>query len=294
MKVLVGFLFLTLIGCQSNRYQRDLAGNKMKTPIIIKENQIESGRFYLGCRYDGFNDECHLDTGSSYTSLSWNEKTKNYAVSGQQTRSSASGIESTEDNIILQNFSIGSAKTEDFKVVRYSEEKNQDSRLGMSFLKNFNFTFDFDNEVLIFSKENINLPMFSDSKDQELHLDKHNLMYIELTLGNENYRALWDTGAELSVVNRDLVNRKIEHFNFVMDIPNGVDATGNKIFFKLYKVKNFSINGVSLTGNILAMDFTPLEKKLGKGVQFIFGFNHIRQLNWFFDLSNKNWKSSIK
>ena len=74
-----------------------------------------------------------------------------------------------------------------------------------------------------------------------------------------------------------------------MDIPNGSDATGNSVSFKLYKTESIEIDGIKLSGNVLSMDFRPLRRKVDKEVNVILGFNYIRQLNWMFHLPDMKW-----
>ncbi len=256
----------------------------MKVPLKIQENEIESGKIYISCLFDGIRDNlCHLDTGSTYTSIKWNEKFLNYPVSGSKVCRSASGISVEEEMITLESFRIGEFEKHDFEVVRYCEEKGQESRIGMSLMSNLFLNFNFlEESLLLKTSPNENL-------ENILEIDKRGLFYVNSEIEGSIYKALWDTGAELTVVNPEVIESFSKNFEFVMDIPGGSDATGSNVFFKLYKGKGLKIQGHQLVGNVLSMNFEPLKKKLGVDVDIILGFNHIRQLNWSFDLHTKTW-----
>lgn len=255
-------------------------------PIEVVENEIESGRLYIPCEYDGYKDRCHLDTGSTYTSVQFNMHTANYRVIGKKQRVGAAGLAQSSDLVNIGFFKVGAIQQENLKVVRYSSDKNQESRLGMSFLKNVNLRLDFKEKLLSLTNSSLN------SQNQlDLIIDDKGLLYINTTLGGKSIKALWDTGAELTVASNEFVQSNISHFKFIMDIENGSDAAGNKIFFKLYSAENLIINGHKTKGNFLSMDFKPLRGKIGPDVNMILGFNHIRQLNWEFDLDSMKWNS---
>jgi len=254
----------------------------MSIPIQIQEGDVESGRFYVPCEFDGIQAQFHLDTGSSYTSVSWDRNTAKYPVFGTKTRSSASGREKADQTIRVREFSFGDLKKRDLELVRYSQLENQENRLGLSVLSGSRLSFDFKNNFLATSTWN-------GMSTRPLHRDHHGLFYIETSLDEVLLRTLWDTGAELTVIDPELILKKPKLFNHVMNIDQGTDATGALVQFKLFRCADLKVGGISLEGNILSMDFAPLRRKIGEEVCLILGFNHIRKLNWNFDLNSNLW-----
>lgn len=256
--------------------------DSMDIKFELVDGDVESGRIYLPCNYDGFLDKCHLDTGSTYTSLSWNKKSSEYQVSGFKTRVSAAGKEKKEEKIRLKEFKIGNLVRKDLEVIRYSEKSNQDTRVGIDTFQNSILQFDFKENGISFLSKQID-------SSNPLHKDSLGLFYINISLFSNSEKALWDTGAELTTVDRDLVTKFPEKFKFIMDIDQGSDATGATIAFKLYRCNSIEIAGKKLEGNVLAMDFKPLKAKVGSDVHIILGYNVIRQMNWIMDFKNNTW-----
>ena len=256
----------------------------MKIPLKIQENEIESGKIYIPCEFDHLDDQnCHLDTGSSYTSVTWTPELDKYLVVDSTTRTSASGVSVDDDLIIFRSFGYKSFYVKNFRAVRYSQSRNQESRIGMSLFKDLNLSFNFIDCFLEVSKTR------DDNLSYLLDVADNKLFYIRSKISEQEYVTLWDTGAELTVIDPELINEHKNNFEYIMDIPNGSDATGNSVYFKLYRMKGLDIGGHQLSGNVLVMDFAPLKNKINNEAKIILGFNHIRQLNWSFDLQNKKW-----
>lgn len=138
----------------------------MPIRIHIQKGDIDSGRFYVPCEFDGKKALFHLDPGSSYTSVSWDPVTAKYPVTGAKTRSSASGKEKVDQTIRVQEFRLGNLKKRDLELVRYSAVENQENRLGMSVLSGSSLSFDFEKNVLSTSTSNATL-------NRPLHRDHH-------------------------------------------------------------------------------------------------------------------------
>lgn len=99
----------------------------------------------------------------------------------------------------------------------------------------------------------------------------------------------WDTGAGLSVVDRDFVERNPGGFTFVSDVT-GRDVTGTPISIKLYRMDSLEVNGVLLPeSHVLAMDFAFRGDYFGPDVQMVLGLNHMTVMKWYFDLPARRW-----
>ena len=174
------FLFIFLISFISYANpQKPIKDKLVKLPIRIQENQIESGKFYITCDFDSVKDKnCHLDTGSTYTSVKWSKEIKNYPITGTKIRTSASGIETKEEMITFNSFASGDYSKKEFQVVRYSKDRNQESRIGMSFLMDSILNFKFNENILEVSKSITN----GAKTEHDLYIDSKKLFYIKLNV----------------------------------------------------------------------------------------------------------------
>ena len=112
---------------------------------------------------------------------------------------------------------------------------------------------------------------------------------MKIDLGSDTVDAIWDTGAELSVVDQDLIQKNPNLFQHLQTINNGVDATGHPVKLELYKFNGIQVGEKHLSGTIMSMDFKPIQQKMGSHVKLILGTNLIRMNNWYFDRAEKTW-----
>lgn len=224
-----------------------------------------------------------LDTGANKTYFAYSPDLIRYPVIGQAHTTSAAGITLVEEKMRLPSFRIGDFKKNNFEVIRYKEGVSLKNRLGTDALPN-KLYFDFKNKKIKFdcsSAKSIlknKLIVYNDSQ-----------IGMEVKFGKETVEAVWDTGAELSVIDQDFVSKNSKLFQHLQTITNGLDATGNTVKLDLYNFDGLEVEGKILHGTIMSMDFKLLREKIGKNVKMILGTNLIRNNNWCFDRTNKTW-----
>jgi predicted aspartyl protease len=253
-------------------------------PIQVVEGELGSARFLVRAGMDGREETFQLDTGSSYTSVANSAFTETYEACGSMSRTSASGKSRTEEKIRFASFRIGRRALTPFEAVRYRKEQNQDNRLGMDALACPFLSFDLTNWRLGFADG-----MPPALPRAALASYAGGTFGVQVTLGGKPAEALWDTGAELSVVDRELVSASPAAFEFSQKIHNGLDATGEAVDFDLYHVPVFEMGGRNLPTAIMAMDFAMVREKVGKNIQVILGTNTLRGHRWYFDFAGRTW-----
>lgn len=228
-----------------------------------------------------------LDTGSTYTSvpdLVLKDIPGNHVPISSFSRSSASGVPSVAEKVSVQKFCIGTVNIPNAEIVKYDASKNPIGRLGMNFLASRKLYFDFQTRLM-----HVDNDIYSASSlSNELELYTSNLFGIELEIKGARLKGLWDTGAELSIVNQELIAKYPKNFQYIQDINNGLDATGNKIAFKLYRSQLKILNN-HFDVTVMSMNFYMIHKKISNKLDVILGTNIIRQSSWDFDLQNKKW-----
>lgn len=252
--------------------------------IKVIPGELDSAQFHVLAEFDSEKADFQLDTGATYTSVSNTPFTEKYKVTGHMKRTSASGKVKSEEKITLNTFSLGNIIKKNFEVVRYEAARNQENRLGMNFIGDSKFKMDLKNWLIDFEKTD-----FQILKEHDLDLYIGNTFGFQVKIGQTPIKALWDTGAELSAIDKELINSHPMAFKFIQKIENGTDATGEPIAFDLYEIKNFEIAGHTISGTLMSMDFHMIKEKVGPQIKFILGTNLIRNHIWYFDIPNKKW-----
>ncbi len=253
-----------------------------RVSLKVIEGELGSAQFHVAAEFDGQVEDFHLDTGSTYTSVAYSSFTSTYPVTGSTNRMSAAGREKVEEQITLGHFRLGPITKSQLSVPRYSQERNQINRLGMNVLAE---------ECISFNLKDWYLSMGETPQDNRfpLHTFVGNTFGIDLELSSHPLIGLWDTGAELSVFNRELLSQWPQVFHFVQKIDNGEDATGESVEFDLYECKDINIAGQSFSGTLMAMDFAMIHTKMSADIQVILGTNLLRGMTWSFDFKSKTW-----
>jgi hypothetical protein len=119
----------------------------------------------------------------------------------------------------------------------------------------------------------------------ELPLDRgpRGHRYLPVTLpGGRVVRALWDTGAGITVVDRHLVTSHPELFTPLRSV-SGIDAVGATVPTDVCRVEAYSIAGVPFASHPVAVAGLPEPMEMG------LGHPTLRQAVWSMDLPSGRW-----
>lgn len=255
----------------------------IEVPIQLIEGELGSARFQVAVEIDEKSELLQIDTGCTYTSLQFNTTSSKYAVVGSRERTSASGKPKTSELIEIAKLQIGPVIKSNFRVVRCEHGSSEISRLGMDALMAPDLTFDLKSMKLFMANDG------ASTEKNRLHRYVGGTFGIDIVLGSQTVEALWDTGAELSVINRDFVSAHPGYFEFKQSITNGVDAAGNKVQFDLYYCPVMKIGDSTVSGDVMTMDFGMINAKVAPNIKVILGTNLIRNYIWHFDFTNARW-----
>ncbi len=277
--------FLTLWGTWFLLGVAVTAGTLQGVPLKIAHGQLGSGKPYLTCMLDGVEELCVLDTGSALSLIANPEGFEKYPTIGKVRFRSASGIPLETDQIRIETVQIDALTFPNVKFARVIPSETLESTIGIDLVGKQPFSLRFT------KKPSLNLgesPSRTPLTGIEVY--KNGVFSIPVELNHVQTKALWDTAAELTVVDQVYVSRNPRNFSFIKELNSGYDGTGRSIKIRLFKAKNIRIAG-HLFRNILVgvLDLATVREGTQQDVQAVIGFNLIRKADWYFDLQNRRW-----
>jgi Aspartyl protease len=107
--------------------------------------------------------------------------------------------------------------------------------------------------------------------------------YLPVTLpGGRVVRALWDTGADITVVDRELVTSHPELFT-ALGSASGTDASGTTAVTDVGRMEGYRIADVPFAGHLVAIADLP------EPFEMVLGYPTLRQATWSMDLPSGRW-----
>jgi hypothetical protein len=100
--------------------------------------------------------------------------------------------------------------------------------------------------------------------------------------GGRVVRALWDTGADITVIDRQLLASHPELFT-ALTSANGTDAAGVTMLTDVCRLEAYSIAGVRFAGHAVAVAALP------EPMEMILGYPTLCQAIWSMDLPSGRW-----
>jgi len=95
-------------------------------------------------------------------------------------------------------------------------------------------------------------------------------------------RALWDTGADVTVVDRDLVSSHAELFA-ARGSADGTDSSGTTALTDLCRMEGYRITDVLFASHLVAVADLP------EPMEMVLGYPTLRQAVWSMDLPSGRW-----
>jgi hypothetical protein len=124
---------------------------------------------------------------------------------------------------------------------------------------------------------------------QELFLDKKFHPYVDVRFGGSTARAVWDTGAGMTIVDSAFMN---EHPNLFQagGRSTGTDSTGARLETPMFMMAATSIGDRSFPPQrIAAVDLSHVNSTIEVPMDLILGYSTLRQANWWFDFPRRKW-----
>jgi len=255
-----------------------------KIDLIIKHDDElkDTAEVHVSAIVDGHAIDFVLDTGCSITSLFYDDFSASYNAIEQGQYSGAFGT-SKKDKILVDHISLGSVKKSNLKISRTPKGGNNRNLLGMDFLSENCFELSLSEEKLII-RGDAGVPC-----KNELILDSGKIPFIDISFKGKTAKAVWDTGAGVTVVDKAFVKANRDLFEDA-GTTSGTDSTGTTFETPIYFIKFMEIGGFEFARHrVVPIDLAHLGPKTGRGMDFILGYSTLKLANWVVDFKNKKW-----
>jgi hypothetical protein len=225
-----------------------------------------------------------LDTGAARTSLVVDDYTSSFE-SVEKSASSGVFASSSDDVITVPRLQVGPILRQNFAVVQaFETTPNMRNLIGMDVLKDHRCHFQFnDSRVLIDPDDEIDFPMHPLLMDKKFH------PYVDVQFGGVTAKAVWDTGAGITIVDMNFLQRHPELFERAGE-SSGTDSKGATQVTPMFTVAEPMIGGVMFSRHrVAAVDLSQVNATLEIPMDFILGYSTLRQANWLFDFPRRQW-----
>lgn len=227
-----------------------------------------------------------LDTAAARSGVMYDDYTSQLKSTGMST---SSGLFATgsEDLVTVPNIRVGPISRQDFTLVRAPNHFSGASNLiGMDLLKEWCCHFHFDeNRVSITSNEEPTV----DLAYQELVLDSTFHPYIDVHFDASTAKAVWDTGASLTIADLTLINSEPASFQEAGE-ATGTDSTGAEMRTPMFIVSRMSIdNHVLPPHRVAGVDLSHVNSTIEVRMDMLLGYSTLSKANWLFDFPRKRW-----
>jgi hypothetical protein len=253
--------------------------------LQLARGQFGSGKAYVRCTLDAIDQLCVLDTGSLLSIVADPENFNAYPVEGKIRFQSAAGVPLEGEKVRIGKVKFDRAVFSNVIFARLPPGNKVQSTIGMNLLGHNSFTVNFRDEAAL----HIGRKPMRPPRD-ELEVYPSGMFTIPVRLGANTGKAVWDTGAELTAVNRAYVADHPEDFTFQKTVNSAVDGTDREVQAELYSAREIVMGGRRFQNvNVLAIDFGTIHQGTAADVHAVIGFNIIRKTDWHFDLKARRW-----
>lgn len=283
-KVLSLFLIFVFLGCSSMVEQNE---NKVIVDSIplkfVSMDKRWPDRFLP--KVEGFVDgqkrEFLLDTGALSSLLMLDSFSSKYKDIGNSRAKSASGKVKKCNLIQPQSLVVETQKINSPKFKRCPGRVMD--ILGLDFLGNWSFQIDLKNKRVNLFEALPKMEYFSLKRVKRGH------MILPMKIGGNETNFLFDTGADITVIDQEYVDKHPDSFRFIRNEENE-DGNGVKSPSKLYICKKIRIGKMVLENiEMSAMEYSPFFKEAVEGSPGIIGNNVIEKAKWLFNTNENKW-----
>lgn len=288
------FLLSVLIGALPARAQE-----RSIVPLNVIHGADGGGRVYVTMRFGNVTGPMRLDTAASTSRIErapWNEK---FPALGASVSTGASGAATSCEDVEATNVELKAAQGNNigratYRVTRCATSDGDDL-LGLDFFKGARFSLDLQSKEMVFFPEGEE----SGFRPFRRLWPDHRLLGLDVRLGKTEAVGLFDTGAEISAVDRRFLERRKALFVPVKKKAEVSDASGRKFGAKVYKAKEIDLGDGHVLKNVVVVsyDFGRLREALGGEAPLILGFDILSRFRWELDLRSPDvprWKARAR
>jgi hypothetical protein len=285
LKLLVPLLFVVALAAVTAARAGD--GSSI-VPISLVQRDFGGGRIYVPVRIATVMGKMRLDTGASTSRVTVAPWNRDLPVLGQSESTGAFGAVTRCDDVEARNIELPAEQGNNIGRAKYALTRcpagDGDDLLGLDFFKGARFTLDFDRRQMIFFAAPP--PEGRRTVFQTLGPNGR-LLGIPVRIGAAASLALFDTGAEISAVDRHFVETHRRLFTPVKGKQRASEASGGALSSRLYKIRSLDLGEGHVVHDVhaLAYDFGALREALGPRTSVVLGFDVLNRFNWELDLT---------
>lgn len=246
------------------------------------------GRIYVPVRFGNVQGTMRLDTGASTSRITLAPWNKDLPILGQSRSTGAFGKVTNCDDVEARNVELKAERGNNIGRAKYEVTRCPagagDDLMGLDFFKGARFTLDFNHgEMVFFAAAR---PDGRPAAFQQLGPDKR-LLGIPIRAGSAKSLGLFDTGAEISAIDQQFVEKHKALFVPVKGQQKASEASGGALRSRLYKIKTLDLGEGRVLHGVLALayDFGALRDALGPQTSFVLGYNVLSKFTWEIDLT---------
>lgn len=256
----------------------------ISAPLEIRADPDGSAKLYVPCTFDSVVERCFLDTGATDSNVKY-DPFKLYEGVGTKTVGGLGGAGHTMDYIIVKQVEIAGIVHKDFRLLRWPAKVDRDAFAGIDLFKDLTLKLDFSKKEFLADKSEIP----SNLKKFELTTVPTGQPSMPLKVGSLSTRAIWDTGAGVTVADENFITKHPQIFKLHKEATIG-DSSGKQVSIRIYKASRLVVGGKVLKDVIVyGVSFEPFVKAFGEENTFVLGYNVFSQMNWYVDLKSKKW-----
>lgn len=269
-------------------------------PLTLTQSDYGGGRIYLPVRFGNVMGTMRLDTGASTSRITLAPWNKDLPSLGQSASTGASGKTTSCEDVEAINVALKASQGNNIARAKYEVSRCAagagDDLLGLNFFNGARFTLDFERHQMVFFGETI---AAHHPKPFRLLGPDQRLVGIDVRVGNTAAVGLFDTGAEITAVDQQFVEKHKNLFTLAKRKGKASEAGGKHFAARIYKIKELDLGEGRILRDIhaIAYDFGALRAVLGRETRFILGYNLVSKFNWELDFKSPNsptWDATPK
>lgn len=253
-----------------------------KIPLTLKIEEDGSAEILTEARFAGRTYLCLLDTGAAKTTLVWDEFTSTLPAKSESSSHGALGS-TTNSVVLVPSFELGPITHKEIAVARLSVDHGYPRNLiGMDVLQNWTLMLNLRAKILYLSDE-------SPKEASVLVLGERGHPYLPISLGGQEYHAVWDTGAGLTCVDLSVIREHPDNFEQIGD-SMGTDSSGISMSTPLYRVFGLGCGNLQFQPHtIVALDLARVSASASQKFLIALGYSTIKQALWTLAFKHKRW-----
>ncbi len=227
-----------------------------------------------------------LDTGAGRSSIIADEFTAQFKAEGE---SDGRGVfmAKADDLVAIPKLQVGPVAVENLVISRISDSvENRNNLLAMDFWQHVSCAYYFEKRQLIVNPTQNEV---SSENLYKLQVGEKYHPYIPIKFNDISANTVWDTGASITVVDSNFVDKYPQLFT-PDGFDDGTDSSGETFQTPMYQMHACQITERTFSAiRVAAVDLGPINATIEIPMDMILGYNILRQANWLFDFPNKQW-----